>query len=86
MDIVVLEKDRCGADASGRNGGIINNWWPKYLSLVKICGESGARQICMAAESAVDEIGAFCSENDIDAQYRKDGWLWMASNKKQHNS
>ena len=86
LDVVVIEKDRCGSGASGRNGGLANNWWAKYLSLMSICGESEARRICMAAASAIDEIGDFCREHGIDAQYRKDGWLWTASNQRQHNS
>ncbi|AHL74378.1 aminophosphonate oxidoreductase [Stutzerimonas stutzeri] len=84
--IVVIERDRCGAGASGRNGGIATNWWAKYLSVMSICGEKEAHRICMAAESAIDEIGSFCREHGIDAQYRKDGWLWTASNKRQVNS
>lgn len=86
LDVVIIEKDRCGAGASGRNGGLANNWWAKYLSLASICGEAEARRICEAAESAIDEIGDFCREHGIDAQYRKDGWLWTASNARQHES
>ena len=86
LDIVLIEKDRCGGGASGRNGGLANNWWAKYLSLMSICGEDEARRICEAAESAVDEIGEFCRLHHVDAQYRKDGWLWTASNPRQHNS
>ncbi|MDV5139294.1 NAD(P)/FAD-dependent oxidoreductase [Chimaeribacter arupi] len=86
LDIVLIEKDRCGSGASGRNGGLANNWWAKYLSLMSICGADEARRICEAADSAVDEIGDFCRAHDIDAQYRKDGWLWTASNPRQHNS
>jgi len=86
LNIVVIEKDRCGSGASGRNGGLANNWWAKYLSLMSLCGADEARRICEAAESAIDEIGTFCREHHIDAQYRKDGWLWMASNPKQDKS
>lgn len=86
LDVVLIEKDRCGSGASGRNGGLANNWWAKYLSLMSICGEEEARRICEAADSAVDEIGDFCQQHNIDAQYRKDGWLWTASNPRQHNS
>jgi len=86
LDIVVIEKDRCGSGASGRNGGLAHNWWAKYLSLVSICGEAQARRLCDATVAAIDEIGEFCREHQVDAQYRKDGWLWMASNRKQHNS
>ena len=84
--IVIIEQDRCGSGASGRNGGFVNNWWPKYLSLVEICGEKEARRICQAAESAIDEMGEFCKEHNIDAQFRKDGLLWGASNKRQLDS
>lgn len=86
LSIVILERDRCGAGASGRNGGDATNWWAKYLSLVSICGATEARRICEAADSALDEIGSFCAEHGIDAQYRKDGWLWAASNPRQINS
>ncbi|WP_252512280.1 NAD(P)/FAD-dependent oxidoreductase [Acinetobacter bereziniae] len=83
MNIVIIEQDRCGAGASGRNGGFVNNWWTKYLSLVEICGETEAHRICEAADSAIDEMGEFCREHHIDAQFRKDGLLWGASNKRQ---
>ncbi|WP_371764807.1 NAD(P)/FAD-dependent oxidoreductase [Massilia sp.] len=86
VSVALIERDRCGAGASGRNGGIATNWWAKYLSVMSICGESEARRICEAAESAIDEIGEFCSEHNIDAQFRKDGWLWTASNERQINS
>jgi putative aminophosphonate oxidoreductase len=84
--IAVIERDRCGSGASGRNGGIATNWWAKYLSLMEICGKDEARRICEAAESAIDEIGDFCREHGVDAQFRKDGWLWTASNERQINS
>lgn len=84
--IVIIERDRCGSGASGRNGGIATNWWAKYLSVMSICGEKEARRICEAAESAIDEIGSFCAEHGIDAQYRKEGWIWTASNQRQVNS
>lgn len=86
MNVVLIERDRCGSGASGRNGGIATNWWAKYLSLMQICGEKEARRICEAAESAIDEIGHFCEMHGIDAEFRKEGWLWTASNKTQMNS
>lgn len=86
MSIAIIERDRCGSGASGRNGGLATNWWAKFLSLKKICGETEARRICVAADSAIDEIGEFCKAHGIDAEYRKDGWLWTASNKKQIDS
>jgi putative aminophosphonate oxidoreductase len=86
LDIVIIERDLCGAGASGRNGGVATNWWAKFLSVRKLCGHDEAMRICKAAESAIDEIGEFCQSNGIDAQYRKDGWIWSASSKKQLGS
>lgn len=86
QSIVIVERDRCGSGASGRNGGIATNWWAKYLSLMSICGEEEAKRICEASNSAIDEIGSFCAEHGIDAQYRKDGWLWTGSNRRQVDS
>ena len=86
MQVTIIERDRCGSGASGRNGGLATNWWAKFLSLKKICGEAEARRICVAADSAIDEIGQFCEQHNIDAQFRKEGWLWTASNKKQIDS
>lgn len=84
--IALVERDRCGSGASGRNGGVATSWWAKYMSLKTICGEGEARRICEAAESAIDEIGSFCREHGVDAQFRKEGWLWTASNERQINS
>lgn len=86
LKVVVVERDLCGGGASGRNGGVATNWWAKFLSLVKLCGHDEAFRICSAAESAIDEIGEFCEQNGIDAQYRKEGWIWSASSEKQKGS
>lgn len=86
LKVVVVERDLCGGGASGRNGGVVTNWWAKFLSLVKVCGRDEAFRICKAAESAIDEIGEFCEQNGIDAQFRKEGWIWSASSEKQRGS
>lgn len=80
LDVLLIEKDFCGAGASGRNGGFVLSWWAKLLSLSKICGQEGAIWMAKASADAVDEIGRFCDENGIDCHYRKGGWLWAATN------
>ena len=82
-DVVVLERDICGGGASGRNGGFVLPWWPKLESLVEVCGEEDALALARATESAVDELGRFCEEHGIDAQYRRDGHLWTATTRAQ---
>lgn len=79
LKVAVLERDLCGAGASGRNGGFVTSYWAKYLSLHKLCGTDEATRIAKSSAEAVLEIGAFCRENGIDAEFRSDGWLWTAT-------
>lgn len=79
LRVTLIERDLCGAGASGRNGGFVTSYWAKYLSLHKLCGTDGATRIAKASAEAVSEIGAFCRDNGIDAEFRSDGWLWTAT-------
>jgi putative aminophosphonate oxidoreductase len=78
-DVVILEGDVCGGGASGRNGGFVLGWWPKLATLVALCGEEEAVRLCRAADAAVAEIGAFCAEHGIDADYTPAGHFWTAT-------
>jgi glycine/D-amino acid oxidase-like deaminating enzyme len=84
-DVALVEGDVCGGGASGRNGGFVLTWWPKFASLVKQAGVDEARRLCRASEDAVSEIGAFCRVNGIDANYHQDGYLWSATNDHQRD-
>ena len=79
LDVAIIEKDVCGAGASGRNGGFVLSFWAKFLSLKKICGEEEAVRLAKASADNVAEIGKFCAANNIDSHYRYDGWLWTAT-------
>jgi glycine/D-amino acid oxidase-like deaminating enzyme len=83
LDVVLIEQDVCGSGASGRNGGFALTWWSKFPSLQKLLGPQEAVNLCRASEDAVNEIGAFCTEFGIDAQYRRRGWLWTATSSAQ---
>lgn len=76
----------CGAGASGRNGGFALTFWHHFTGLVDICGVEEAIRLAHASEDAVDEIGRFCQAHGIDAEYRRDGWLWTATNGAQMNA
>lgn len=82
-DIVVLDARICGGAASGRNGGFVMTAWSKFGTLRKLCGEADALHYGRAADAAIGEIGAFCAENRIDAQFHRAGWLWAATNREQ---
>ncbi|WP_375784838.1 FAD-dependent oxidoreductase [Bradyrhizobium sp. Pha-3] len=53
LKIAVVERDLCGAGASGRNGGFVTSYWAKYLSLHKICGTDEATRIAKSSAEAV---------------------------------
>ena len=78
-DVAVVERDVCGAGASGRNGGFVLSWWPKIASLVELCGSQEALRLAQASERAIDEVGAFCQQHAPDAEFRRGGWLWTAT-------
>jgi len=82
-DVAILERDICGGGASGRNGGFVLTWWPKFPTMAKMFGDSEALRLVRASESAVDALGDFCRENAIDAEFTQAGWLWTATSSAQ---
>ena len=82
-DVVLLEADVCGSGASGRNGGFALTFWHHFHSLQRICGSEEAIRIARDSEEAVRDIGAFCDEYGVDAQFRPEGWLWAATSEAQ---
>jgi putative aminophosphonate oxidoreductase len=85
-EVAVLEQDICGGGASGRNGGFVLSWMSKLTSLAKLFGIQEALRIAHGSELAIDEIGEFCRQHRIDADFRKGGWLWTATSKAQLNA
>lgn len=80
LSIAIVEADLCGGGASGRNGGFVLSWWAKFSTLLKLSDADEALRLARASEQAVAEIGEFCRRHGIDAHYRRDGWLWTATN------
>ncbi|MEE8172450.1 MAG: FAD-binding oxidoreductase [Alphaproteobacteria bacterium] len=83
LDIVIVEKDRCGDGASGRNGGFVLSWWAKFGALKKFCAADEAARLAEASANSMKEMADFCTAHAIDAQLRHDGWLWAATNQAQ---
>ncbi|PKH05521.1 FAD-dependent oxidoreductase [Moritella sp. Urea-trap-13] len=80
LDVMIIEKSLCGSGASGRNGGCMLTWSTKYLSMQRLYGEAQAVELVKASEQAVAEIEAFCLQHNIDAELRRDGTLFTATN------
>lgn len=82
-DVIMLEAGRCGSGASGTNAGYLMNLWPKLPALMRAGGESEGLDIARASVEAIGHIDAFCAEYRIDAQFERNGWLWVSNNSSQ---
>jgi len=77
--VALLEADTIGFGASGRNGGFC---WASVAGLsnhFKRDPEKGAA-LREAIKATIDEVGAVCAAEDIEADYRKGGSLTFATN------
>lgn len=78
--IVVLEKERVGYGASGRNGGWLSG---KTVGMRKsLIGSGFSPQEALAMErrvfSAIDEVLALFKENQLEIDATKGGWMQIA--------
>lgn len=79
LKIAIVEADVLGGGASGRNAGVLQSIWIKFYRMRQLFGTDEALRLGRALDAAVDEIDDFCSEHGIDAELRRDGWLWVAT-------
>jgi glycine/D-amino acid oxidase-like deaminating enzyme len=80
LRIAVLDKDIAGFGASSRNGGCVSPFFPAPLEkLAETRGRDGALATQRAMFATVDEIGAVCAAEGIDARFRKGGYLSLAT-------
>ncbi|RWC97548.1 MAG: FAD-binding oxidoreductase [Mesorhizobium sp.] len=82
--VAVLEAERVGWGASGRNGGHLNNGLAhSFLSAKAELGKERAIALYRALDDSVDTIEALVAEEGIDCNFRRAGKLKLAS-KPQH--
>lgn len=82
--VVVLEAEKVGWGASGRNGGHLNNGLAhSYLAAKAELGRERAIALYKAFDDSVDAIEALITEEGIDCNFRRAGKVKLAS-KPQH--
>jgi glycine/D-amino acid oxidase-like deaminating enzyme len=86
LDVVLLDAAVCGHGPSGRNGGFCETLWGDAPTLRTHAGDAAALAVCRASESAVRGIGAWCTENDVDAWFREAPMLRVATTASQLGS
>lgn len=79
LDVMLIEKQVCGWGASGRNAGYLLDLWSMFPTMAARFGRTAALAIGRASAEAVEEVIAFCAEHAIDAEIRRQGWLWAAT-------
>jgi glycine/D-amino acid oxidase-like deaminating enzyme len=77
--VALIESEACGTGPSGRNGGFVNSMWISLATLRRRFGDSAALEIARAGGAAVEGIGEWCSEQGVDAWYRRGGYLQVST-------
>lgn len=77
--VVLLEGDVCGRGPSGRNGGFCNSMWFSLPNMRRRWGSKGGLAVARAARDAIDGVEAFCREQEVDAWFRRGGYLQVST-------
>lgn len=83
VDVVVLEAGLAGHGPSGRNGGFVSTLWDDLPILRDRVGDGDAVAVARASERGVRGIGAFCTEQGVDAWFREAPTLYVATTESQ---
>ena len=78
VDVVLIERQYCGAGASGRNGGWVNGWDDALPKLVSHFGRDAALALLDACRRSLDDIRDTVRDGDIDCDLTFAGGLTVA--------
>ncbi len=78
-EVVLLEGDVCGHGPSGRNGGFCNSMWFSLANMRERWGDAAGLAVARAARDAIDGVEAFCREQEVDAWFRRGGYLEVST-------
>ncbi len=77
-EVVLLEREFCGAGASGRNGGWVNGWEDSIGTLVGRFGTEAARWLLEASIAGTDAMRDVVAQGGIDCDLAFEGALITA--------
>ena len=78
-EVVLVERQYCGAGASGRNGGWVNGWEEKLPALVARFGAASALWLLEASRRGVEDLRETVREADIDCDLALEGGVSVAA-------
>ncbi|HEY1273819.1 MAG TPA: FAD-binding oxidoreductase [Thermoleophilaceae bacterium] len=79
LRVVLLEGGVCGHGPSGRNGGFCESLWHSAAYLRERFGDSAALALMDASIDSVRAIGDWCREQEVDAWYRRGGYMSVST-------
>ncbi len=79
LDIIVIEKDICGAGASGANAGMLVSLWVGFSMLERLAGTLEALRLCHASTGTIEDIRRFAEAHRIDVAWQGGGSIWGAT-------
>lgn len=80
MDVRIIESDVCGYGASGRNGGFSMTLFGLTKGITKFrFDDEKARSAHKYMEAAVDYLHEVITQNNIDCDYEKSGYLLVGT-------
>jgi glycine/D-amino acid oxidase-like deaminating enzyme len=77
--VALLEADVCGQGPSGRNGGFCNVMWFSVPNMRERWGDAGALAVARASSDAIAGIESFCREQEVDAWFRRGGYMQVST-------
>lgn len=78
IDVVLVEREYCGAGASGRNGGWVNGWDDALPRLVAHFGRDDALSLRDLSQRGLDDIRDTVRDEAIDCDLAFEGGLVVA--------
>jgi glycine/D-amino acid oxidase-like deaminating enzyme len=84
LSILIVEKEIAGFGASGRNGGWCSALFPSGpAALIKRHGHDKTEALREAMVDAVDQVGAWATQLNIDCNFLRGGTMMLARNEVQ---
>ena len=77
--VVLIEREYCGAGASGRNGGWVNGWDKSLPRLASRFGRDAALWLLDASRRSVGDIRDTVRDGGIDCDFAMEGGLTVAA-------
>lgn len=79
LSVTLIERDVCGAGASGKNAGKVHGYWTSLPRLARLLGTDAAWEMARLGSRAQDAIRAFAGGCGRDVWWREGGGLKVSA-------